>query len=141
MNTPTVSWDVVAQALVILGTGGWLAHVIKDHGRRLADLEQAINGKASTKAVETLEKAMPNDLDARLRMIEKHKLDTTEHAKFCAMTLKNVETMVAGLKEHVDAHAARLAEGEKLFRELTALAAELKVSLRNGRNGQGTTGK
>ena len=136
MSNALLSWEVAGQALVILGTGGWLAYVIKDHGKRLAAIEQAVGTRASALDVEALEDLMPEQLQARLRTLENEKLNIKDHASFCAASLKTVEVMVASIKETVEAHAQKLEQGDRLFRELTSVAAELRASLNNAkRNG------
>ena len=136
MGNSLLSWEVAGQALVILGTGGWLAYVIKDHSRRLAAIEQAVGTRASAADVQALEGRMPEQLQMRLRALENEKLNVKDHAAFCANSLKTVEVMVASIKETVESHAQRLEQGDRLFRELSSVAAELRASLNQAkRNG------
>jgi chromosome segregation ATPase len=136
MGNALLSWEVAGQALVILGTGGWLAYVIKDHSRRLAAIEMAVGTRASATSLEALEDRMPEQLQTRLRALETEKLNVRDHAAYCAASLKTVEVMVKSIKEAVENHAQRLENGDRLFRELTSVAAELRASLNNAkRNG------
>jgi hypothetical protein len=140
MTFPEFIERALLVGIPLLGTGGWLGYIIGNQGKRLQAVEKAVSTKASAEDLEALEKALPGELDKRLRTLETDKLGATEHARFCAMTLKSVETMVVGLKATVEQHAARLAKGDDLFRELHALAAELKASLREARNNHNNRG-
>jgi chromosome segregation ATPase len=119
-----ITWDVVAQTLAWIGTGGWLAYVIKGHGRRLGVFEESIDA---------LEKALPAELEKRLRTLEQEKLGTNEHAAICKSALQRVEVMVSGIKEAVEQHSKRLDKGDDLFRELAALSGELRATLNHAR--------
>jgi chromosome segregation ATPase len=120
-----ITWDMVAQTLAWIGTGGWLAYVIKGHGRRLGVFE---------KSIETLERALPVELEKRLRTIEQEKIGINDHARICSSALRSVEIMVASIKETVEQHASRLARGDDLLIELKAATAELKAAVRETKN-------
>ena len=128
-----VSREILGLGAVILGTGGWLGYVIRDHGKRLKAIEDAITSKASADEVDALEKAVPSELEVRLRKVENGKLGTLEHEAFCARSLRSVEVMVESMKKTVEDHAKRLAKGEELFGNLRELAGELRAALRESR--------
>lgn len=130
-----ITWDMIAQVVTVIGTGSWLSYVVRGHGRRLAGMK---------KAIEDLEKSLPVELEKRLRMVEKEKLSVDDHARICSSALRHVELMVASIKETVEKHAARLAKGDDLFRELAVLVGEFRATVSqcrtngfNGKNGGG----
>lgn len=124
-----ISREVLGLGAVIIGTGGWLGYVIRDHGKRLKAIEDAITAKASADEVEAIEKAVPAELEVRLRKLENGKLGTQEHEAFCARSLRSVEVMIASIKHTMEQHEKRLARGDELFGSLRELAGELRARL------------
>lgn len=108
--------EILLVAVPLLGTGGWVGWIIKNHDKRIVAMEQA----------------MPSDLKKRLTTVEREKLDETEHDRTCAQVMKNVETQVSMIKKTIEDHAGRLAKGDELFRELSALAGEMRGILAAG---------
>jgi chromosome segregation ATPase len=119
-----LTWDMILQAAAFVGTGGWLGYVVKGHGRRLT---------AMKKSLEDIERALPAELEKRLRTIEQEKLGVNDHGRICSAALKSVEVMVAGMKETLEQHASRLGKGDDLFRELSMLAGEMRAAMNHAR--------
>ena len=137
MTTQEIVVQALAVGIPLLGTGSWVGYLLRNHNRRLETLEQDVPTRAPASRVDQLEKAMPKELETRLRRIEDRKLDAKEHTRLCATTMQRIEVLVGSIQQTVQEHSGRLAKGEDLFRELTGLAGELKASLKQANSKHG----
>jgi hypothetical protein len=142
--TPAEIMQAAALATGMLGTGAWLGLIIRNHEKRIQNVEKAIPSKLDEEKhdreagerrlevinkIEALEDDMPSELRKRLRNVENEKLGITEHAAICATAMRNIETQVSSINRTIEEHAGRLATGDKLFLDLQRLAGKMEQAL------------
>lgn len=132
---------VLLVGLALLGTGGWIAYLLRKHDREIDEIQEVLTRKMNGAAhdskydpilegmrvrITKVETAMPKNLHERIRNVEEGKLSIEAHGRICAGAMRSVETDLAAIRTEITAVNQRLSKGDDLFIQLSELAGRMK---------------